>query len=148
MGGWWRWALVSPEGGAPSRMVDVSASVNLPLHRKVQKFSSDISSPGWSRKRAVKLACVCMCDAALARCGLLLWTEWCGLSVFRLVGLSVTVVSPAKTAEPIEIPSGMDWGGPKEACVTWESRSPHVKEQFSGRKEAGPGHVWRSVFSK
>jgi len=31
-GGWWRWALVSLDGVAPSRMVDVSASVNLPLH--------------------------------------------------------------------------------------------------------------------
>jgi len=29
-GGWWRWALVSPDGVAPSRMVGVSASVNLP----------------------------------------------------------------------------------------------------------------------
>ena len=40
MGGWWRWALVSPDGVAPSRMVGVSASVNLPLHHKLQKFSS------------------------------------------------------------------------------------------------------------
>jgi len=32
----------------------VSASVNLPLHHKVQKFSSGTGSPGWSRKRAVK----------------------------------------------------------------------------------------------
>ena len=53
-GGWWRRALVSPDGVAPSRMVSVSASVNLPLHRKVQKFSSGTGSPGWSRKRAVK----------------------------------------------------------------------------------------------
>ena len=35
-------------------MVGVSASVNLPLHHKVQKFSSGTGSPGWSRKRAVK----------------------------------------------------------------------------------------------
>jgi len=34
-GGWWRWELVSPDGVAPSRMVSVSASVNLPLHHKV-----------------------------------------------------------------------------------------------------------------
>ena len=32
----------------------VSASVNLPLHHEVQKFSSGTGSPGWSRKRAVK----------------------------------------------------------------------------------------------
>jgi len=37
MGGWWRGALVSPDGVAPSRMVSVSASVNVPLHHKVQK---------------------------------------------------------------------------------------------------------------
>jgi len=49
-GGWWRWALLSPVGVAPSRMVYVSASVNLPLHYKVQKFSSGTSSPGWSQK--------------------------------------------------------------------------------------------------
>jgi len=28
----------------------VSASVNLPVHHKVQKFSSGTGSPGWSRK--------------------------------------------------------------------------------------------------
>jgi len=44
-GGWWRWALVSPDGVAPSRMVVVSASVNLPLHYKVQKFSSGTAHP-------------------------------------------------------------------------------------------------------
>jgi len=32
--GWWRWALVSPDGVVPSRMVGVSASVNLPLHHQ------------------------------------------------------------------------------------------------------------------
>jgi len=45
-GGWWRWALVSPDAVAPSRMVSVSASVNLSLHHKVQKFSSGTGSPG------------------------------------------------------------------------------------------------------
>ena len=35
--GWWRWALVSPDGVAPSRIVCVFASVNLPLHHKVHK---------------------------------------------------------------------------------------------------------------
>jgi len=51
MGGWWRWALLSPDGVAPRRMVGVSASVNLPLHHKVQRFSSGTDSPGWSRKK-------------------------------------------------------------------------------------------------
>ena len=31
----------------------LSASVNLPLNHKVQKFSSGSGSPGWSRKRAI-----------------------------------------------------------------------------------------------
>ena len=61
-GGWWRWALISPDGVAPSRMVSVSASVNLFLHHKVQKFSSGTGSPGWSQKRAVKLLC-CGCGS-------------------------------------------------------------------------------------
>ena len=60
-GGWWRWALVSPDGVAPSQMVCVSVSVNLPLHHKVQKFSSGTSSPGGPGKRAVKQLCVCVC---------------------------------------------------------------------------------------
>jgi len=54
---------------APSWMVSVSASVNLPLHHKVQKFSSGTGSPGWSRKKGRKMvvrACVfamfiCIC---------------------------------------------------------------------------------------
>jgi len=54
----WRWALVGSDGVAPSRMVDVSASVNLPLHNKVQKFSSDTGSPWWSRKKGRKMVVV------------------------------------------------------------------------------------------
>jgi len=54
-----RWALVSPDGVAPSRMVGVSASVNLPVHHKVQKFSSGTGSPGWSRKKGRKTVVVC-----------------------------------------------------------------------------------------
>jgi len=60
-GGWWRWALVSPDGVALSRMVGVSASVNLPLHHKVQKFSSGTGSPGWSRKKGRKTVVVSGC---------------------------------------------------------------------------------------
>jgi len=58
MGGWWSWALVSQDGVAPSRMASVSASVNLPLHHKVQKFSSGTGSPGWSRKKGCKTVVV------------------------------------------------------------------------------------------
>jgi len=57
-GGWWRWALLSPDEVAPSRMVGVSASVNRPLHHKVQKSSSGTGSPGWSRKKGRKTVVV------------------------------------------------------------------------------------------
>jgi len=60
MGGWWRWALVSPDGVATSRIFSVSASVNLPLHHKVQKFSSGTGSSGWSRKKGRKTVVVCV----------------------------------------------------------------------------------------
>jgi len=52
--GWWRWALVSPDGVVPILIVSLSASVNLTLHHKVQKFSSGTGSPWWWWKKAVK----------------------------------------------------------------------------------------------
>jgi len=33
------------------------------------------------------------------------------------VAWSVTVLSPARTAEPIEMPFNVDLGGPKETCI-------------------------------
>ena len=67
-GGWWKWAPPSSDGVAPSRMVGVSASVNLPFHRKVQKFSSGTASPGWSRKKGHKTVVVwCGSGAGLPR---------------------------------------------------------------------------------
>jgi len=56
--GWWTWALISPDGVAPSQIVSVSASVNFPLHHKVQKFSSGTCSSRWSRKRGHKTVVV------------------------------------------------------------------------------------------
>ena len=50
--------MVSRDGVAPSRMVGVSASVNLPLHHKVQNYSSGTGSPGWSRKKGHKTVVV------------------------------------------------------------------------------------------
>ena len=44
--GWWRWVLVSPDGVAPSRMVCVSASVNLPVHHKVRSSLLAPAHPG------------------------------------------------------------------------------------------------------
>ena len=43
---------------APSGMVGVSASVNLPLHHKVPKLSSGTGSPGWSWKKGRKTVVV------------------------------------------------------------------------------------------
>jgi len=53
-------ALVSPDEVGPAGW-SVCLPVNLPLHHKVQKFSSGISSPGCSLKRAIKRLCVCVC---------------------------------------------------------------------------------------
>jgi len=77
IGRWWRWALVSSDGVVPSRMVGVYASVNLPLHHKVQKFSSGTGSPGWSRKRGCKMVVVlvlalCLVSAYLCRLAILM----------------------------------------------------------------------------
>jgi len=57
-GVWWRWALVGLDGVAPSRMVNVSAIVSLPLHNKVQKFSPGTDSPRRSRKKGHKMVLV------------------------------------------------------------------------------------------
>jgi len=60
MGGWWRWALVSPDGVAPSRMVSLSASVT----RCTIKSRSSLlapAHPGGPGKRAIKRLCVCVC---------------------------------------------------------------------------------------
>ena len=51
--GWWRWALVSPDGVASSQMVSVSASVSLPLHHKVRSSVLASAHPGGSGKMAV-----------------------------------------------------------------------------------------------
>jgi len=50
--------MVSPDGVAPSRIACVSASVNLALHHKVQKFSFGTGSPRWSRKKGHKTVVV------------------------------------------------------------------------------------------
>jgi len=49
-------------------MVGVSASVNLPLHHEVQKFSSGTSSPGWSGKKGRKMVVVVVVTAKQLYC--------------------------------------------------------------------------------
>jgi len=50
--------VVSLDGVVPSWMVGGSASINVPLHHKVQKFSSGTSSSGWSWKKGRKTVVV------------------------------------------------------------------------------------------
>jgi len=52
----------------PSQMVGVSASVNLPLLHKVQKFSSGTGSPGWSWKNGRKIVVMCGVVPGLVSC--------------------------------------------------------------------------------
>jgi len=85
MRGWCRWALVSPDGKVLSRMVSVSVSVNLPLHHKVQKFSSGTGSPGWSRKNGHKTVVVWCCVEDL------LFYGFCDLTAWYVNGAANTV---------------------------------------------------------
>jgi len=60
-------------------------------------------------------------------------TDRVAWSVVLSVCLSVTVVSPTETAEPIEILLGLwTWGGPKELCSRQGSRSPLGRGNFDG----------------
>jgi len=96
--GWLRWALVSLDGVASSRMVGVSSSANLPLHHtlhhKVQKFSSDTGSPGWSQKKGHKMVVVvshmivvrrAITDQSIVWFVLLLVRSWLALFASRVV---------------------------------------------------------------
>jgi len=80
-GRWWRWALVGPDGVAPSRMVGVSASVNLPLHHKVRKLSSGTGSPGWSQKIKRVVKRLWLVGQAQERAGLHTAVAWSGMMV-------------------------------------------------------------------
>ena len=57
--------MVSPGGVAPSRMVSVSASVNLPCTIKSRSSLLALAHPGSPGKRAVKRLCVCVCNIIL-----------------------------------------------------------------------------------
>ena len=53
-GGWWRWALVSSDGVAPSQMVGVSDSVYLPCTIESRSSLLAPAHPGGPGIRAVK----------------------------------------------------------------------------------------------
>ena len=67
-------------------LVSVSASVNLPLHHKVQKFSSGTGSPGWSRKKGRKtIVCVCfLLDLGVLLCVFAIFFLCCFLSICQV----------------------------------------------------------------
>ena len=65
-------------------------------------------------------------------------TDRVAWSVCRFVGLSVTLVSPAKTAEPIEMPFGLrPWVGPRNHVLGGSPDSPMGRGNFKG-KRGGP----------
>jgi len=45
-----------------------SVYVNLPLHRKVQKFSSGTGSPEWSKRKGCKTVVVVVVVVIIAHC--------------------------------------------------------------------------------
>jgi len=57
-------------------------------------------------------------------------------SVGPFVGRSVTVMSPAKTAQLIECRLAENMGGPKEPRIKWGSISHHGKGNFEGRRSS------------
>jgi len=63
-------------------MVDVSASVNLPLQYKVQKLSSGTCSPGWSRKKGCKTVVV-------------VWWWWCRFKYTK--NITICIVETKRT---------------------------------------------------
>ena len=80
-----------PDVVAPSRMVGVFASVNIPLHHKVQKFSSGTGSPGWSQKKGRKTVVV--------------WWWWCFDTVGQLTATTSLVSDlPVHAQFPVNSP--------------------------------------------
>ena len=87
LAGWWRWALISLDRVAPTQMVGVSASVNLPLHPCTIKSRSSFLAPvhqGGTGKRAVKRLCVCVCVCVL----LAIHTEMAQVTLLRTLASS------------------------------------------------------------
>jgi len=104
-------------------MVSVSASVNLPLHHKVQKFSSGNSSPGWSRKKGRKMVVVVVVIAAINILN-------CALVKLHYIAHCKdrdSAVSCAKTAEPIA-ERRVSWVQGRH--MTWGCIRPQEKGTF------------------
>jgi len=73
----------------PRRMVGVSASVNLPLHHEVQKFSSGTGSPGWSRKKGHKTVVV---SGFIGACQIVQYTDNLLMLVLYVTATTTTTI--------------------------------------------------------
>ena len=60
--------------------------------------------PGSPGQRVVKRVCVCVCVNTWNRYGLMMQIDWLCMSVSVCVCLFITIVSPAKVAQPIVMP--------------------------------------------
>ena len=58
------------------------------------------------------------------------------------VGLSVTLVSPAKNLHRSSCRLGCGLGWARESCIRWGSRSPHGKGQLFGGEWASHCKIW------
>jgi len=85
-----------------------------------------ISGLNRSISRSGEVVCPCVLQYYVHRCGLLLQTKERGLSV----GLSVTIVSPAKTAESVDMLFGMWTRVGTRSHVLDGVQIPHAKGQF------------------
>ena len=122
MCGWCRLALVSPHGVAPSQMVSVSASVNLPLHDEVRSSFLAPVHPGGPGKRAIKR----------------LWL-WCGCGSLLSDDCMKTVFSPVcicygHTCMPVS--QQVNWVGHMptnflSVCCSWSVQPDKTDENFS-----------------
>jgi len=97
-------------------MDGLSASVNLPLHHKVQKSSSGTRLTRVVTEKGPQNGCMCVINRILCS-----------------VGRSVTVVSPAKTAAPIEMPCGLRTRvGPRNHVLDGGPDPPMGRGNFDG----------------
>ena len=134
------WALVSLDGVVSSRMVGVSASVNLPLHHKVQKFSSGTGSPGWFQKRGRKMV-VCYYVALQHELHLTCCYRRSS-TVCQSVSLSVMTTSSGKNGwTDQDAVWDVDLGGLKEVCIRWRPDPPTGRDTFEGMTSGFPTHA-------
>jgi len=116
------WLVVtSPDGVALIRMVSVSVSVNLPLHHKVQKYSSSTGIHMWSRKKGHKTPVVTINNLRGLKMGIkyrnTVVTSPDGVAPIRIVGVSASVNLPLHQSRSSLLASAYT-GGPRKRAIT------------------------------